>query len=204
MSPDPHDDPVPDHPARADHPYFALARGLVPGLDFRPVGEADWPFVRRVFDTFRGAELTGIPQPVLGQILDMQWRVQRTGWETVFPGAWIDLLLLRGEPVGYQVLDVLSRASRIQGVEIALLPDRRGGGVGVGVLRALRRTADLLGRPVHIHHHQDNPVRRITGRLGWRECGRHGPMIELRYPPAGNDGAAPDPAAAPTGTDRHG
>ena len=61
-------------------------------------------------------------------------------------------------------------------MDIALLPEYRGRGIGTALLEELLVEADATGRRVTIHVERFNPARRLYERLGFVEAGDPGGM----------------------------
>jgi ribosomal protein S18 acetylase RimI-like enzyme len=75
------------------------------------------------------------------------------------------VILVDGEPVGR--LYVHRGRSDIRIVDIALLPEHRGGGIGTSLVEELFREADEAGKTVTIHVERMNPALRLYERLGF-------------------------------------
>lgn len=87
------------------------------------------------------------------------------------------------EPAGR--LYVSRWPDRIHIVDIALLPEFRGRGVGTQLIRELFEEADASGRAVGIFVEANNPARALYDRLGFEQVGELGIYLELRRPAAG-------------------
>jgi ribosomal protein S18 acetylase RimI-like enzyme len=59
-------------------------------------------------------------------------------------------------------------------MDIALLPERRGRGIGTRLLQELLDAGRASGRSVSIHVERENPARRLYERLGFHAVGEHG------------------------------
>jgi ribosomal protein S18 acetylase RimI-like enzyme len=68
-------------------------------------------------------------------------------------------------------------------VDIALLPEQRGKGIGTALLRDLLAEADGTGKRVTIHVERLNPALRLYERLGFRVA-EEGVYLFLERPPA--------------------
>jgi ribosomal protein S18 acetylase RimI-like enzyme len=68
-------------------------------------------------------------------------------------------------------------------VDIALLPEFRGRGIGGSLLADLIAEADAAGKPLSIHVEQNNPARSLYDRLGFEEAGEHGVYVLMRRAP---------------------
>jgi ribosomal protein S18 acetylase RimI-like enzyme len=75
------------------------------------------------------------------------------------------VVLVDGEPAGRLYVRRGDREIRI--VDIALLPERRGNGIGTSLLRDLLAEADATGKSVTIHVERFNPALRLYERLGF-------------------------------------
>ena len=84
-------------------------------------------------------------------------------------GTWS---LLNGEPVGR--LYVARWPDDIRVVDIALMPEHRGGGLGTRLLREILAEGDASGRKVSIHVEIYNPARQPVRAAGIRAGGGEG------------------------------
>ena len=73
--------------------------------------------------------------------------------------------------------------AEIRIVDIALLPEHRGGGVGTALLRDLLAEADAAGKRVTIHVERFNPALRLYERLGFSVAEDKGVYLLLERPP---------------------
>ena len=71
-----------------------------------------------------------------------------------------------GRPLGRLVLD--RRTDDIRVVDVALMPEEQGQGIGTAVLREVLAEADVAGVPVTLHVVATSPARRLYERLGFR------------------------------------
>jgi predicted GNAT family acetyltransferase len=68
-------------------------------------------------------------------------------------------------------------------MDIALLPDFRGAGLGTALLAGLFAEATAAGKTVTIHVEGFNPARRLYERLGFRQIGEHGVYHLMEWTP---------------------
>ena len=160
-----------------------------PTIDYRPITDADLPFLLRLYASTRVDELAQVPwtDEQKAAFIVQQFEAQHAWWQEHYAGARFDLVLVDGEPAGRLYVDVWPREIRI--VDIALEPAHRGGGIGTMLLRQVFAEGDAAGKPVSIHVEVFNPARRLYGRLGFVEKGAHGDVYLLMERPVG--GAAP-------------
>ncbi len=139
-------------------------------LVFRPEREDDAGFRYFLFRRSRGPEWDMVPiEPaVLEQIMRHQFHAQTVGYLDQFPQAAFDIIELDGEPIGRLVVD--RPGERLHLVDIALLPEHRGQGLGEAILRALLDEAAAAGAPVRLEVSSGNdPSLRLYERLGFRQ-----------------------------------
>lgn len=159
-------------------------------LTLRPITDDDLPFLLRLYATLRADELAQVPwsDEQKAAFVLQQFEAQHAWWTEHYKGARFDLVLLNGHPAGRLYVDVWKKEVRI--VDIALLPEFRGGGLGTLLLRRVFKEGDAAGKPVSIHVEVFNPARRLYERLGFVEKGRHGDVYILMERPAAGAPAA--------------
>jgi ribosomal protein S18 acetylase RimI-like enzyme len=82
-----------------------------------------------------------------------------------------------GQPIGRLYLD--RRDDELRIVDIALLTEHRGGGIGNAILTDLIDEASGSGIPVRIHVERNNPALGLYRRLGFREIGDEGVYLHM-------------------------
>ena len=92
------------------------------------------------------------------------------------------MILVDGEPAGRFYVHRGEREIRI--VDVALLPEHRGNGVGTSLIRDLLAEADASGKSVTIHVERLNPALRLYERLGFAVAEDKGVYLFLERPPA--------------------
>ncbi|HEY0026387.1 MAG TPA: GNAT family N-acetyltransferase [Allosphingosinicella sp.] len=153
-------------------PPLRAAAGL--GIGYRPIADADLPFLARVYASTRMEELaqTGWPERMVLQFLARQFALQHSHYmEHYLTAEWL-VIERAGTPVGRLYIDQWESEVRI--VDIALLPEARGGGIGGAILADVIAEAERLGKPLTIHVEQNNPAMTLYRRLGFEKTGEHG------------------------------
>ena len=112
----------------------------------------------------------------------MQFAAQDRWYHDQMPDASYQVVLVDGEPAGRLYVD--RRADEIRVVDIALLPEHRGRGIGTELLRTLIAEAEASGRKLSIHVEANNPARGLYERLGFRPAGEHGVYVLMERAPA--------------------
>ena len=136
-------------------------------VGLRSAGPGDAELLFRVYAGAREDELAVVPWDA-GQkeaFLRAQFGAQNRWYREHYAGASFDVVLVDGEPCGR--LYVYRGETEIRIVDIALLPEHRGNGVGSSLLRDLLAEADAAGKRVTIHVERFNPALRLYERLGF-------------------------------------
>jgi ribosomal protein S18 acetylase RimI-like enzyme len=114
--------------------------------------------------------------------LRMQFDAQDAWWQENYADASFDVILVEGEPAGR--LYVHRGRSEIRIVDIALLPEHRGNGIGTQLLEGLLAEGDTGGKNVTIHVERMNPALRLYERLGFSVAEDKGVYLFLERPPS--------------------
>jgi GNAT superfamily N-acetyltransferase len=140
------------------------------GIALRPVADSDRDFLQRLYRSLRWDELapTGWSDEVKNAFLDGQFSLQDRHFRTAYAGAEFFLVEQAADPIGR--LYVHRTAHDLHLLEITLLPDRRGRGLGAALLAMLQDEvrAARAGR-VRLDVFATNPARHLYARLGFVE-----------------------------------
>ena len=157
----------------------------------RRLEDADLPFLKALYRSLREPELALLPPDLVETFLDQQFRAQYHHYTTCYDSERYRIVELDGRPVGRLFVARWPEEYRI--VDIALLPEFRGGGLGGHLLRALLREADDAGLPVSIHVERHNPALRLYRRLGFELADDGNAVYLLMRRPVGAGPAAIEP-----------
>jgi len=132
-------------------------------VELRPVEPGDEEFLLRLYGTTREDELAYVDWPAeqKAAFVRHQFDAQTQHYREHYPSATFDVILVDGEPAGRLYVDRWPSETRI--MEIALLPEFRGGGVGSGLIQAIQAE----GREVTIHVERFNRAQELYRRLGF-------------------------------------
>jgi ribosomal protein S18 acetylase RimI-like enzyme len=152
-------------------------------IRFRPITPDDLDLLFRVYASTREEELSVVEwEP--GQkeaFLRQQFEAQHRWYQDNYEGAEF-LVILRDEvPAGR--LYIVRWEKEIRLVDIALLPEHRGGGVGSAILREILAEGKAAGKPVTIHVERFNPALRLYERLGFVPTEERGPYLLMSRAP---------------------
>lgn len=150
-------------------------------IALRPVVPEDRPFLLRVYAGTRDVELE--PVPWTGEqkaaFLAQQFAAQTADYERRHGDASFDVILVAGVPAGRLIVTRSETAMHV--VDIALLPEHRGHGIGTRLLREL--IAEAGSRPLSIHVEIMNPARALYDRLGFVPVSEHGMHVLMERRP---------------------
>lgn len=167
-------------------PAFALPeRLLAQGLSLRPETDVDLPFLIQVFASTRAEELALVPwtEDEKRAFLVDQFSAQRKHYRAYFPDAAYDVLERDGAPIGRLYVD--ERQTRIHILDIALMPDRRGSGVGTAIIGALQDYARARGKGTDIFVERINPAKSLYDRMGFKVVREEEIYLEMDWTPDG-------------------
>ena len=153
-----------------------------PTVTLRPVTDDDREFLRAVYRSTREAELALVPwdPATKAAFVAQQFDAQDRGWAGQRPDTVRHVVLVDGTPAGRLYVDRTDDEIRV--VDISLLPEHRGLGVGGALLDAILDEGDRDRLPVTIHVERHNPARRLYDRLGFQVVDDLGVYLFLRRP----------------------
>ncbi len=136
------------------------------GIQLRPVVPGDEPFLLRLYAGTREHELAAVGWSAeeKAAFLSLQFAAQSRHY-AAFDGADYRVVVRDSGCIGR--LYLTRSADRIHVVDVALLPEHRGRGIGTALLQGVIAEADAAGRSVSIHVETFNPARRLYERLGF-------------------------------------
>jgi len=154
------------------------------GVALRLVRAGDEAHLFKVYASTRSEELAQVAWDD-GQkesFLRMQFDAQRKFYESEYPGAAFQLILVADEPAGRLYMHRREREIRI--MDIALLPEFRGHGIGTKLLNEILAEGARTARPVTIHVESFNPAQRLYERLGFTKVASNGVYHLLEWRPS--------------------
>lgn len=143
-------------------------------VTLRPMKDADIDFVRKVYASTRMDELlqTGWSQRQIDDFLLMQFEAQHQFYTEQFTKASFGIVECDGKNAGRLYLDY--RDDEIRIIDIALLPEFRGKGLGTRLLNDVILDAQEKQLSVRIHVEKNNPALTLYQRLGFKKIGDKG------------------------------
>lgn len=160
-----------------------------PGIMLRPLTDADQTFLLHLYGTTRETELraTGWTIEQKEQFVRMQFDAQQRAY-FAYPNAEFFVIEQDGAAAGRLYLQRREEALLI--IDISLVPERCGSGIGSAVICAVFAQARASGKRVQIHVERFNPAQRLYQRMGFCLVEDKGVYLFLEW-----DGAATHAAA---------
>jgi GNAT superfamily N-acetyltransferase len=151
--------------------------------ELRAIEPGDEEFLYRVYASTREAELaqTGWDETQKAAFLRMQFDAQSRYYREHYTEAEFCVILADGRPAGR--LYVARWPQEIRVVDIALLPEHRGAGIGTSLLKALISESEESGKPLSIHVERFNPALRFYEKLGFHKVADKGVYFLMERSP---------------------
>jgi GNAT superfamily N-acetyltransferase len=143
----------------------------------RPLTADDEAFIKRLIEDVVADELGARlwPDAVRVTLLDTQYRARRAGYRDAFPDAAEEIVQRDGEAAGWLV--TARDAESIRVVDIAVLAQERGKGLGTACIRDLQAEAERTARLLRLSVVRMTAAARLYERLGFQVTGGD----EIRY-----------------------
>jgi GNAT superfamily N-acetyltransferase len=160
-----------------------LSERIGSSITSRPIHAGDEEFLYRVYASTRQEELaqTGWDETQKAAFLRMQFDAQSSYYEEHYRGAEFSVILSDDHPAGR--LYVARWQEEIRIVDIAILPEHRGMGIGTRLLKDLISESEESGKPLSIHVERFNPALRLYERLGFRATADKGVYLLMERQP---------------------
>jgi ribosomal protein S18 acetylase RimI-like enzyme len=134
----------------------------------RAATPADADFEHFLYASTRD-DLRPLGPEVFDGLVGMQFRAQTMSIRLDHPDAERQIIVVENARVGRLIIDGSGR--EIEVIDVALLPEYRGHGIGTSVLRTVLTHADRVGRSVKLHVEKQSRAVRLYERLGFTICG---------------------------------
>ena len=150
-------------------------------ISLRPITPEDDSFLAGLYASTRAEELavTGWSDEEKAVFCRRQFDAQSAHYRENYPGASLQIIERAGKPIGRLYLAHWKREIRI--MDIALMPEHRGAGIGAQLLRELQDEARAAGKSLSIHVERFNPALRLYERLGFRQIEDKGVYLLMRW-----------------------
>lgn len=142
---------------------------MCPATAFRPAAASDEEFLYQLYRATREDELNaaGFPPEQREPFLRMQFNAQKTHYEKFYPAAEHRIIIIDERPVGREYVKRFDE--QILLVDLILLPEFCGLGIGTKLLKALCEEGDDTGKPFRLYVLKNNErALRLYERLGFK------------------------------------
>ena len=149
----------------------------------RPMTEADLPFLSALYASTRSQEMAQVPWSDQEKLdfLQGQFHAQHTFYQDNFPNSSFDLIVVDKKEAGRLYLDEREDEFRI--IDIALLPEYRGAGIGRTILEDVQDQAKDVAKKVRIHVEKNNPAMSLYKRLNFTDVEDQGVYQLMEWNP---------------------
>jgi ribosomal protein S18 acetylase RimI-like enzyme len=146
----------------------------------RPARADDRDFLLRVYASTREEELRLVDwsDEQKAAFVGMQFEAQDSYYREHYHPVTFDVVEIDGEPVGRLYVARWEDEMRI--IDIALLPEYRGRGIGTALLRELLDEAAAGAKRLSIHVEVNNPARQLYERLGFVQVEERGVYLLMQ------------------------
>ena len=158
-------------------------------IGLRPEEAADEAFLQALYASTRAAEMALAPWSDAQKwaFLRGQFRLQAAHYRTHYADADFCIVTIGTQAVGR--LYVLHQPHATHLIDIALLPEWRGRGLGSELLRQLLEHAVAAGSRLTARVERNNPARRLYERLGFRVVADEGVYLLIEWSGAASEAA---------------
>ena len=153
-------------------------------ITLRPAIDSDYDFMRRLYHSTRAEEMQHFPfdEAQKREFLDQQFSAQFEHYRIHYPTCERNIIERDGTPIGRLWIDEWNDQIRL--VDIALLSEERGSGVGTQLVRAVLARGAAAGKLVTIHVEGFNPALRLYERLGFQHVDTNGMYHLMKWTPS--------------------
>lgn len=149
----------------------------------RPANPADDDFLARLFLSTRPELLSiNLPEAQKEALIKMQFNAQHQQYDACYPHADSRIILRDNAPLGRML--VARDEAEIVLVDIALLPEYRGAGIGSALLQQLLVEAAETHKRVRLQVFKMNPALRLYERLGFAISADQSMYWEMIFEPS--------------------
>jgi len=142
----------------------------------RPALPADVDFEHFLYASTRD-DLRPLGPEVFDGLVGMQFRAQTMSIRLDHPQADHKIVIVEEAPAGRLIID--ETGEQIKVIDVALLPEYRGQGIGTSLLRGVVAQADRMGRAIALHVEKQSRAVRLYERLGFLISGESGLYFEM-------------------------
>ncbi|WP_256592156.1 GNAT family N-acetyltransferase [Pseudomonas sp. CC120222-01a] len=149
-------------------------------VTLRALHPDDMAFIERLYAGSRAEEMahSGWPAEQIAAFLSQQFNAQHNYYQAHYADGELLIIELEGRPIGR--LYMFWGPTTLNVIDITLLSEFQGRGIGSALIETQLRRADEQGLRVELFVESYNPAQRLYGRLGFYVCGDSGVYLKLR------------------------
>ena len=138
-------------------------------ITFKTIEDQDHPFILKVYRSTREKELlfTYLTEEQKNSFIWMQLTAQLTDYKKNYKGATYQIIVYNRKPAGR--LYLWETINEIRILDISLLPEFQGKGIGTEILTNIIKSAKVKNKKVSLHVTHDNPAKNLYKRLGFKK-----------------------------------
>jgi ribosomal protein S18 acetylase RimI-like enzyme len=138
----------------------------------RPSLPTDRDFLFRLYASTRMEEIRGFGWTAVQQeaFFRMQFNAQQQWYQATYSTAENQIIEKGHEPIGRMVIQREAGTWRL--LDISLMPEHRGQGIGGELIRALIKDCGAVGAVLQLQVVNTNPAQRLYTRLGFIKTGQ--------------------------------
>jgi ribosomal protein S18 acetylase RimI-like enzyme len=157
----------------------------------RPSLPEDREFLFRLYASTREHELRAFGWPPAQQeaFLRMQFNAQQQWYAATYSSAESQIIEEDHAPIGRMIVQREAAIWRL--VDISLLPEHRGRGIGGELLRALIQECAASGAVLQLQVVNTNPAQRLYSRLGFLKTGEDQIYTQMELRPQKAESGSP-------------
>lgn len=150
-------------------------------VTLRPAAAADYDFMRLLYHSTRADEMRHFPfdEAQKAAFLDQQFAAQFQHYGLHYPTCERNIIEKGGQPIGRFWIDEWRDQIRL--VDIALMPEWRGAGIGSQLLHKILVRGKAANKPVTLHVEAYNPALHLYQGLGFEHVNTNGVYYLMRW-----------------------
>ncbi len=152
-------------------------------IEMRPAEAADQAFLSLLHASTRTADqrMGACDARTEAMLMALQFRARQTLLHALYPYSDLAVIVERERPVG--ALHVNYGSDELRILDISLLPETRGRGIGLGLLRSLQAQGTRMRVPVRLDVLPGTRAQRLFQRCGFTLNGANGLYLCMEWMP---------------------
>lgn len=158
---------------------------MTDAVTFRPINAADTLFLQRLYGTTRDDELqqSDWADDQKQAFVEQQFHAQSVYYQAQFPEAEFHVIEHQNQSIGRRSIN--RAADEIRLIDLAILPEFQGRGIGSRILTDLIEEANQLGKPLRHHVLRFNRALQLYERLGFSVTEDRETHLLMEWSPTG-------------------